>query len=38
MNRFVKAAIFGIVTGISVSAAFNAWGSDDQIECLAKNM
>ena len=38
MNRFVKAAIFGIATGISVSVAFNAWGSDDQIECLAKNM
>ena len=38
MNRIVKTAIFGIVAGMTVSAAFNAWGSNNQIECLAKNM
>ena len=38
MNRIMKAAIFGIAMGIPISVALSAKSSDDQIECLAKNM
>ena len=38
MNRIMKVAIFGIAMGIPISVALSAKSSDDQIECLAKNM
>ena len=38
MNKIMKAAILGIAAGVTVSASFSARGSDNQIECLAKNM
>ena len=38
MNRVMKAAIFGVVVGIGISISHNAKGSQNQIECLAKNM
>ena len=34
----MKVAIFGIAMGIPISVALSAKSSDDQIECLAKNM
>ena len=34
----MKAAIFGIVVGVGISISYNAKGSQNQIECLAKNM